>query len=363
MSIIIFLIILSILVFVHEFGHYITAKKNGIRVDEFAIGFPPRIFSWMRGETRWSINLIPIGGYVKIFGENPDEESLAGPDSTRSFVNKPKRIQALVLSAGIIFNILFAWLLITLGFVFGFPVPAGDYPEEYVHDRSLVVIATVADSPAALAGVESGDTIASVTSGAHSLTILEPEAFSEFISEHGDKKVVLELKRGETLRSVEVIPLEGVVSGKPAIGVSIDTVGTLKLPFFKAIAQGVTTTGNIILETIVGLSMFFFDAFRGQGDFSQVSGPVGIAGLVGGVAELGFMYLISLTALISINLAVINLIPFPALDGGRLLFVAIEAVTRKPISPKVANTLNGIGFLLLLLLMVVVTYNDIAKLF
>lgn len=361
MSVIIFLVILSILVFVHEFGHYITAKKNGIRVDEFAIGFPPRIFSWMRGETKWSLNLIPIGGYVKIFGENPDEESLVGPDSVRSFARKGKGVQALVLSAGIMFNLIFAWVLITLGFIFGFPVPVSDYPREFIHDTSLVVITTVAESPATLAGVKSGDRIEKVTSGGQELASFTPSAFSDFISEYGDEKVELTLRRGEDVRTVQVMPLNGVLNDRPAIGVSIDTVGTLKLPFFKAIAQGTETTFVLIKETIIGLGIFVFDAVRGAGDFSQVSGPVGIAGLVGGVAELGFMYLISLTAFISINLAVINLIPFPALDGGRLLFVAIEAVIRRPISPKVTNTLNAIGFLLLLLLMVVVTWNDIAK--
>lgn len=363
MSVIIFLLILSVLVFVHEFGHYITAKKNGIRVDEFAIGFPPRIFSWMRGDTKWSLNLIPIGGYVKIFGENPDEESIAGTDSSRSFVNKPKHIQALVLSAGIIFNLIFAWFLITLGFIFGFPVPASDYPAEYIHDKSLVVIATIADSPASISGVKSGDRIEKVEAGGETLDNLEPASFSAFITEHGNEKVELTLRRGEDVRVVQTMPITGVLNGKPAIGVSIDTVGTLKLPFFKAIAQGTETTISIIGQTISGLSRFFFDVFRGQGDFSQVSGPVGIAGIVGGVSELGFMYLISLTAFISINLAVINLIPFPALDGGRLLFVAIEFITRKPISPKVVNTLNAVGFILLLLLMAVVTWNDVAKLF
>lgn len=363
MSVIIFLIILSILVFVHEFGHYITAKKNGIRVDEFAIGFPPRIFSWMRGETKWSLNLIPIGGYVKIFGENPDEESMAGPDSSRSFVNKPKKVQALVLSAGIIFNIVFAWALIALGFIFGFPVPASDYPAEFIHDRSLVVITTLADSPASIAGIKSGDRIEKVSSGGTDLKELDPQSFSDFISSHGDQKVELQLRRGEEVRVIQTMPLSSVLGDKPAIGVSIDTVGTLKLPFIKALAEGTKTTFALIKQTIVGLFSFFFDVFRGKGDFSQVSGPVGIAGLVGGVAELGFMYLISLTAFISINLAVINLIPFPALDGGRLLFVLIESITRRPISPKIANTLNAVGFLLLLLLMVVVTYNDITKLF
>lgn len=362
MSVIIFLIILSILVFVHEFGHYITAKKNGIRVDEFAIGFPPRIFSWMRGETKWSLNLIPIGGYVKIFGENPDEDSTVGPDSSRSFVNKPKHIQALVLSAGILFNLIFAWLLITLGFIFGFPVPVSDYPAEYIHDTSLVVIATIAESPATTAGVKSGDRIEKVSSVGQELREFTPPAFSDFIASHGDQKIELTLRRDKDVRTVEVTPLAGVLSDRPAIGVSIDTVGTLKLPFFKALIQGTQTTLALIQETIIGLGIFIFDAVRGQGDFSQVSGPVGIAGLVGGVAELGFMYLISLTAFISINLAVINLIPFPALDGGRILFVLIEKIKGTPISPKVANTLNGVGFLLLLLLMVVVTWNDVAKL-
>ncbi len=363
MSVLIFLVILSILVFVHEFGHYITAKKNGIRVDEFAIGFPPRIFSWMRGETRWSLNLIPIGGYVKIFGENPDEESMEGPDSSRSFVKKSKWVQVLVLSAGIIFNIAFAWLLITLGFMFGFPVPAANYAQEYIENTHLVIVATLPDSPATLSGVQSGDTIERVSSGGEDLQELNPEAFSSFIASHGDRKIELELRRGGDVRTVEVVPISGILDAKPAIGVSIDMVGILKLPFFKAIAQGTETTISLVKQTVVGLGLFFFDIFRGQGDFSQVSGPVGIAGIVGGVSQLGFVYLLSLTAFISINLAVINLIPFPALDGGRILFVAIEAIIRRPISPKVSNTLNGIGFILLLLLMFVVTWNDIAKLF
>lgn len=362
MSVIIFLVILSILVFVHEFGHYIVAKKNGIRVDEFAIGFPPRIFSWKRGETKYSLNLIPIGGYVKIFGENPDEESMTGPDSSRSFVNKPKRIQTAVLSAGIAFNILFAWLLITFGFVFGLPAPAGDYPAEYIHNRSLVVLAVVPDSPAAAAGLTSGDTIASVVAGEDVLTSLEPTEFSDFINEHDGEEISMELVRGEETRTISVIPESGVVSERAAIGVSIDTVGTLKLPFLQALVQGVKTTWNLIVQTVVGLATFLFDAVSGRGDFSQVSGPVGIAGIVGGTAQLGLMYLISLTAFISINLAIINLIPFPALDGGRILFVFIEKIKGSAINPNVANTLNAIGFLLLLLLMVVVTWNDVAKL-
>jgi len=370
MSIILFIVILAILVLVHEFGHFIVAKKSGIRVDEFGIGFPPKLFGFTRGETRWTINMIPFGGFVKIFGENPDQESIRGPDSKRSFINKPKWIQALVLVAGVSFNLIFAWLLISFGFVWGLPTPANYPGAEKLENTSLVITGVMEGSPAFRSGLAAGDSVLSLQAGSSLLSdsasgesvLLSPESFVDFIEKHGNEEVSIKYRRGQDILLAVVRPTEGILPDKKAIGVSIDMIGLLKLPLHKAFWEGARTTINLTGQVAVGLAYFIFDAIRGVGDFSQVTGPVGIAGLVGNASALGLVYLLSFTAFISINLAVINLIPFPALDGGRLLFVLIEKIKGSPIPTKIANTLNAVGFVLLLLLMLAVTYHDIVKL-
>src|SRR3989344_531186 len=224
MSVLIFLIILAVLVLVHEFGHFIVAKKSGIRVDEFGLGFPPRLFARKFGETLYSVNAIPFGGYVKIFGEDSHSGEVAEGDKSRSFQNKSKWIQASVLVAGVTFNLIFAWLIILLRFI----------------------------------------------------------------------------------------------------------IETPKMPI-SALIDSFRITGFLIVETTIGLSKFLYHAVPLQADLSQVSGPIGIVSIVSDASSQGFISIISLMALISINLALINLVPFPALDGGRLLFVAIETIIRRPI--------------------------------
>ncbi len=364
MSIIIFVIILGVLILVHEFGHFIVAIKSGIKVSEFGIGFPPKIaklFRWK--ETDFTINAIPFGGFVKIFGENPDEESISGADSSRSFVNKPRWIQALVLVAGVSFNVIFAWILISAGFMSGLPTPV-DYQGPGVVENPRVIITTVGvDSPAHLAGLKAGDSIKSVSFNGTSVSQLSPESVSDFIKNHGDEKIDIVYTRGEDEFNTSVTPVSGIVEDKKAIGISMDLIGILRLPVHQALWEGAKTTASLLWSVTSGLAVFLFNTVTFKGDFSQVTGPVGIVGMVGDVSHLGFIYLLSFTAFISLNLAVINLIPFPALDGGRLLFVLIEAIRRKPISPKVANTFNGVGFALLVLLMIVVTVHDVVKLF
>lgn len=351
------------MILVHEFGHFIVAIKSGIKVSEFGIGFPPkiaRLFRWK--ETDFTLNAIPFGGFVKIFGENPDEESISGADSARSFVNKPKWIQALVLIAGVSFNIIFAWILISAGFMSGLPTPV-DHGGPGIVENPRVVITTVgANSPAHLAGLKTGDAIKKVSSDDMVLPELTPETVSDFIKNvKGEINIVY--TRGQDEFQTSVTPVDGIVEGRKAVGISMDLIGILRLPIHQAFWEGAKTTGSLLVSVIVGLASFLFDTVTGHGDFSQVTGPVGIVGMVGDVSHLGFIYLLSFTAFISLNLAVINLIPFPALDGGRLLFVLIEAIRRKPISPRVANAFNGIGFVLLILLMLVVTVNDVVKLF
>lgn len=360
MSIILFIVILAILILVHEFGHFIAAKRAGIRVDEFGIGFPPRLWSKTVGETTYSVNAFPIGGFVKIFGENPDEESLHGADSQRSFVHKSKFIQAWVVSAGVIFNLLLAWLLLSLGFMVGIPYSPDDTVNgSRVVNAELTITQVLPNSPAATAGLQVGDKIRSLSSGKDVLAATDMTSVQKFIAGH--EKVDLTYARGGATNTTSLSTKEGLVEGKRAIGISMDMAGTLRLPPHQALYAGAEATVVLTGATAVGIGSFFMNIFKGAADFSQVSGPVGIVGVVGASAALGFVHIVSLMALISINLAVINLLPFPALDGGRLLFIIIETIKGSPLKPAIANTANGIGFILLILLMIVVTYNDIVK--
>lgn len=360
MSILLFIVILALLIFVHELGHFLVAKRAGIRVDEFGIGFPPRLWSKKVGETVYSVNAFPVGGFVKIFGENPNEESVRGPDSARSFVHKPKWQQAAVVSAGVIFNLLFAWMLLTVGFMAGVPYSADDsmYGAR-VENVELTIISVAEHSPAFSAGLKSGDQILSLTSGKEILSTPEMQSVQNFIATHDE--VVLTYKRGAETTTTIVHPEGGIVDGRRAIGISMDMAGTLTLPVYEAIVMGLTSTISLTGQTIVGLFDFFKQLIVGNADFSGVSGPVGIVRIVSDASVLGFVHLISLTAIISINLAVINLFPFPALDGGRLFFIIIETIKRSPIKPTITNAVNGIGFIILILLMVLITYSDIVK--
>ncbi len=361
MSILLFIIILAILILVHEFGHFIAAKRAGVRVDEFGVGFPPRIFSKKYGETVYSLNLFPIGGFVKIFGENPDEESIHGLDAKRSISHKSKWIQAWIISAGIIFNIILAWVLISAGFMFGLPYSVDDAKySARVEGAALNITQVLPKSPAESAGLKGGDKIIALYAGGDSLENPEVDSTQKFIASH-DELTFAYMREGE-IKTTIIQTKDGIVSDRRAIGISMDMIGKLKLPIHEALYAGLITTASLTWATTIGLLDFFKNIFTGQADFSAVSGPVGIVSIVGDASTLGFVYLLTLTALISINLAIINLLPFPALDGGRLLFIIIEAIKGSPIKPVVANTANGIGFLLLILLMVVVTYSDIIKL-
>ena len=211
MSIIIFIVILLVLVLVHEFGHFFAAKRFGIRVDEFGFGFPPKLFSFKKGETEYSFNLLPIGGFVKIFGENPDEENTIGPEASRSFVNKPKYQQAIVLFAGVLANFLLAWLLFSVGFMSGLPTSVGNEPKGYsATDVYLVLVSVLANSPAEISGLRSGDKIISIQSGNDIVPEINPDTLKSFIISHPDKEINFGYLRGKdtTINIAQVIPVK-----------------------------------------------------------------------------------------------------------------------------------------------------------
>ena len=285
----------------------------------------------------------------------PKDELIGETMRGLHFMNKPKLQQALVLIGGVLFNVLFAWILYAGLFSHGVTATAdgfSNYTKYFINER-IMVTDVVKGSPAESAGLKIGDTLIS-----KSISDIQ----NNILVSNGSIIDILYSRDGKT-QDVKVAPIKSLVADKYAIGIAMNVVADMKLPFFTAIYESGHYTANTFEQTVVGLYNFAAQIFHGTADFTQISGPVGIAGIVGDAARLGMTYLLMITALISINLAVINLIPFPALDGGRILFVIIESIIRRPIPAKFTNWANLVGFGLLMLLMVIVTYKDILKLF
>lgn len=369
MTVVLFIAVLVLLIVVHELGHFFVAKFFGIRVDEFGIGYPPRAFVLGRfRETLYTVNWLPFGGFVRIFGERADD-SIDAEQKKRAFVHKPRYVQAAVLLAGVVFNLLFAWILFSGALLFGAPTTISEQDYATYDDAKLIVSTVAVGSPAEIVGLTAGDEVLKLESGTDTLDTLTPSAAAAFIQAHAGETLTLTYERSEgeeTIeREVRIIPVHGVLDatpGVPAVGIGMALIADRALPIHQAIASGFMQTIDTLALVTVGLLSFFGQAFTGHVDWNQVAGPVGIAALVGDASSIGFVYLLYFTAFISVNLAVINLIPLPALDGGRLLFVGIEAITRKPINEYVALSLNVIGFALIILLMILVTYHDIVRL-
>ncbi|MCW9054809.1 MAG: site-2 protease family protein [Candidatus Pacebacteria bacterium] len=365
MNVLIFLVVLVALILVHEFGHFIIAKRSGIRVDEFGIGFPPRLFGKKFGETLYSINLLPFGGFVRIYGENPEE--VTETENGRALVHAPKYIQAAVLFGGVFFNIIFAWILFSGVFMVGTPtlVTEGDQYQKYISDTRVMVMNTLAGSPADRAGLAVGDEIVSIIAAGERVEPSYATDVSAFVASHGEEAVEFEVARGGEVYNISTQAEAGIIESDPetyAIGIGIGRVGTLTLPPHRAVIVGAEQTALQLVNVAKGIATLLYDALLFRADLSGIAGPVGIVSLVGSASAHGLIALANFVALISLNLAVINLIPFPALDGGRLLFLAIEAVKGSRITLRVAQTFNLIGFALLILLMLAVTYNDILRL-
>ena len=300
---------------------------------------------------------------MKIFGENPNEESTSGPDAIRSFVNKPRWQQAIVLFAGVFANFLLAWVLFSFGFMSGLPMPVSEESQNYnLSDVRLTIISVTAKSPAFLAGLKNGDKIVSLASGDHFTSDVEPETVKSF-SNLGKEITIGYLRNNGGMENFVKITPKINPGGEPMIGIAMSMVGEAKLSFFAAIYEGMKLTLNTGKGMILGLYHLIGDAFKGQGSLESLAGPVGIVGMVGDVYQFGFTYLMAFAALISVNLAIINLLPFPALDGGRLLFLFIEKIKGSRLNPKFANTANMIGFGILIILMIIVTFHDVVKLF
>jgi regulator of sigma E protease len=264
----------------------------------------------------------------------------------------------MVLASGVLMNFLFAWLIYVTVFTTGVTASTAGF-ERYAtrfHDQRVMVSSVLPGSPAEKVGINTGDVLISVASS----TDRSIAGFQGAVNDSHGRTILISYEHDGNIMSAPVTPVPGLVEGKYAIGVAMDNVADLRLPFVDAIREGLSYTINLTKATVTGLYALVANIFHGTPNFSDVSGPIGIAGIVGNAATLGLSYLLMVTAIISINLGVVNLIPFPALDGGRILFVALEGTFRRRIPAGFANTVNAIGFGLLMILMVAVTWKDIA---
>lgn len=344
-STIVFFLVLSLLVIVHEFGHYIVAKKNGIWVEEFGFGLPPRLFGKKVGETLYSINALPFGGFVRLHGEMT-EDGVTKPK--QAFLNKPLWVKTAVITAGVIMNFLLA--IVAFGIVYSFTGIQKDTKEVKVLNIST-------NSPAQDAKLLVGDVVKKVDNE----TVTSVSEFISKIENKKGKKVKLELQD----RVVTITPRANPPSGEGPLGVTITNTETYFAPVWQRPFLGAYYgTKEAIFwgkNVLMGFVSIFRDLSHGTSP-KGVSGPVGVFAVTTEVAKTGILPLINLIGIISVNLAILNIIPFPALDGGRLLFIVIEAILGKKVAPKIESVIHGIGMIILLLAILAITIKDIGGL-
>jgi len=343
MAIIAFALVLSLLVFVHELGHFMAAKSSDIKVEEFGFGYPPRLLTIARwGGTEYTLNAIPFGGFVRMLGEED-------PSHPESFAAKGKLARTSVLLAGPLMNVILALLLFVGVALIGFDIPVG----------SVAVAGVAPGSPAAEANLQEGDIVLSIDG----LTVRNAFELSRYTKERLGKEVALNIKRGERTLSVRLTPRQEPPVGEGPMGIiiqTVDIVGTDKLRYSlrEAIPMAARMTGDIVLAIFSAIVRMI------QGTATpDIRGPVGIAAATGEIARSGLVALMQFTAFLSVNLAVFNLIPFPGLDGGRLAFVAFEALRRgKRVSPEKEGLIHLVGLAILIGLMLIISYHDIIRL-
>jgi len=346
MGIVWFILILGAIILVHEFGHFIFSKLFKVYVYEFSLGMGPKLLHYKKkkGETEYCLRLIPIGGFVSLAGEDADDNSKIPDD--RKLYNKPVWQRFIIMVAGATFNFIFAFVvLFIMALIYG---SASMKP----------VVATVSNEyPAYEAGVEVGDTVVSID-GEKTSSWSEVQLYIA-MSNGKEMEFVLKSADGDK-RTVMITPevVEDADGNKNyVVGIGLDN--TKKTGFVNSIKYAVETTGYLFRLMFITLKQLF----TGMVGVKDLSGPVGIYTVVSEEAKQGFESLMYLTAYLSVNVGVINLLPFPAFDGGRVLFLIIEKIRRKPVKAKTEAIVNSIGFCLLILLMIVVTIGDIIKLF
>lgn len=338
MTVVLMLVIFLILIFPHELGHFLTAKLSGMRVERFSLGFGPRLWSIKRKGTEYLISLFPLGGYVKIAGMAPGEQHVEN-----GFYSKPLSKKLAVIMSGSVMNFLISLLLFSFIFIVGFRVADLQTP---------VVGGVIEDSPAQEAGLEPGDRIVSI----NGYKIEKWQQIASFVREGEGKKLQILILRDKTTFVYKLEPEYYPQYDRRLIGISPSTT---------FIHYGPLTSIGLGAQRVVFLMGLIFKTLGAMltgGAPAQFSGPVGIAKYVGEASKLGIVPFVSLVAVLGVNLGLFNLFPIPALDGGRLLFLVIEGIRKKPVEIEFQEFIHYIGFLILIILMFLVTYQDVLRL-
>jgi len=350
-TLILFLLTFTVIIAVHEFGHYLTARLLGMKVLEFAFGFPPRIAAIRHAGIDYSINAIPFGGFVRILGQDDFTIHQAGEGDPGSFISKPWWAQAIVLAAGVTMNIVLALVVLTIAFSVGTQMATGD-----VRVRSVAT-----DSPAQKAGIQVGDIVRAIDGR----PITRSGDLVRYVTSqarlHPDQEVTLELERnGRPLAPIKAVPRAEPPEGEGPLGIGLEEVqGEKALPLADAFREAASLSGQVVVQIaeLPGQLLAPRTATGGP----TVGGPIEIFRITGQVAQSGIPNLLKLIGVLSVNLAVLNIVPFPGLDGGRLFFVLLRGIFRVRLSPEAEAAIHAVGFVLLLLLLVVVSIADIRR--
>lgn len=347
LTILIFVAILVILILIHEFGHFLVAKLTGVKVEEFAFGFPPRLFSIKKGDTRYSFNLIPLGGYVSLFGEN---EAIKSPGS---YYSKSILQKIAIVGTGVLMNFLLAIVVLTIGFTVGMTPLVSDPATLSGQKTSQVMIADVApNSPAAGIGLEPGNILEGFSA---------PSDLQEFTKTHKGQTVDLKVWKNSQL---ETLPVK-LADQDVALGVGVVSVTKVKQSLPQAFVTATVEVGRsikTIFEVLWGIIKSLFTTGSAGEAGAGLVGPVGVYNFTASALKIGWIYVLQLLAIISINLGIINILPFPALDGGKILFLALEGIfRRKVVRQEVENLIHTIGFIILIVLILAITFRDIFR--
>ncbi|HEV2122785.1 MAG TPA: RIP metalloprotease RseP [Chloroflexota bacterium] len=333
-----FLVVLSVLVFAHELGHFVTAKRAGIKVQEFGFGYPPRLFGVRFGETLYSVNLLPLGGFVKMLGEN------AEPGDPQAFSSKSKRVRATVLIAGSAMNLLLAPIFFSASLMIGEPVP-----------EHVAIARVEPGSPAESAGMLPGDIFVSLNGRA----IHEALTLRDTVRSNVGREIEVVVRRDGREVPLRIVPRQVTQEGQGALGIQLQQAfRTLQRPIWEAVPMGIQRTGEVLVLFAQGIKQMVVREIP-----VELAGPIGIAQMTDQAAQAGINYLLQFTAFLSLNLAIFNLLPIPGLDGARVAFVVLEGIRGgRRLNPQIEGAIHFIGLMLLITLMLFVSFKDVQRL-